>query len=62
VRLDPTFHDNVRAEDFDILIGIGKAQAALIDQLQTALESGDNEHALEVARELVTLEKKIKLS
>jgi hypothetical protein len=62
MKLDPTFHDNVRAEDFEILINVGKAQAALIDQLQTLLESGDEQAALTVARQLVALEKQIKLS
>jgi hypothetical protein len=62
MKLDPVFHEHLREEDLDILIGIGKAQALLIDQLQSALEANDTEHAILVARELVALEKKIKLS
>jgi hypothetical protein len=62
MKLDPTFHEHLREEDLDILIGIGKAQALLIDQLQIALEQDDTEHAILVARELVALEKRIKLS
>ena len=39
MKLDPVFHEHLREEDLDILIGIGKAQALLIDQLQSALEA-----------------------
>jgi hypothetical protein len=62
MRLDPVFHEHLREEDLDILIGIGKRQALMIDALQSALEVGDEQAALAVARELVNLEKTIKLS
>jgi hypothetical protein len=62
MRLDPTFYDHLREEDLDLLLGIGRRQSLMIDQLQSALEAGDEQAALAVARELVNLEKTIKLS
>jgi hypothetical protein len=52
----------MRDEDLDLLLGIGKRQALMLDALQSALEAGDEQAALAVARELVNLEKTIKLS
>jgi hypothetical protein len=50
------------ADDIALLVQIGREQAAiqaaLIDQLAEALEAGDTLRALNVARELVGLNKK----
>jgi hypothetical protein len=61
MRFDSTFRE-LRDEDLDVLITVGKHQAALLDRLQELLESGDEQAALAVARQLCALEKTIKLS
>jgi len=45
-------------DDIAAIVAIGREQALLMDQLQAALEAGDDRRALSVARELVGLEKK----
>jgi hypothetical protein len=45
--------------DIERLMAIGLEQAALMDQLQEALEAADELRALGVARKLVGLEKKV---
>jgi hypothetical protein len=59
-RLEPVFVDHLSESDLDALIGIGRRQALLLDQLQAALEAGNDAHALQLARQLVKVE--IKLS
>jgi hypothetical protein len=61
-RLEPQFRSaqELSQDDIRALIAIGRQQAALMDQLQDALEACDDLRALGVARELVGLEKKAK--
>jgi hypothetical protein len=47
-------------EDIVAIVAIGRRQAALMNQLEEALQAADDLRALGVARELVGLEKKIR--
>jgi hypothetical protein len=46
--------------DIEAIVQIGRAQAALMNELEHALEADDDTHALGVARKLVRLEKKVR--
>jgi hypothetical protein len=62
MALKPEFIPPGQLTDADIeaIVAIGKEQAALMDQLQEALEACDELRALGVARHLVGLEKKVR--
>lgn len=49
--------DELSVEDVAAIVQIGRKQAALMDQLQSALEAGDTLRVLDAARDLVGLEK-----
>jgi hypothetical protein len=59
-RLAPQFNqpDELSVEDISAIVALGREQAALMDQLQDALETGDEAQALAAARDLVGLEKR----
>jgi hypothetical protein len=58
-QLKPEFRP-LTADDIDFLIGVGRREAELLDQLQERLEQNDERGALVIARELCGLEKKIR--
>jgi hypothetical protein len=59
MELKPEFRQPDEA-DITAIVEIAKRQAALMDDLQVALEAADDLRALGVARELVGLEKQVK--
>jgi hypothetical protein len=51
---------NLTPDDVRCIAAIADQQIALMDQLEIALEAGDELRALNVARELVGLEREVK--
>jgi hypothetical protein len=61
-KLEPQFirPSELSEDTITAIVGIGRQQALLMDQLDQALARGDNEAALEVARHLVLSEKEVR--
>jgi hypothetical protein len=61
-RLEPEFRQpgELSEDTIAAIAAIGRQQAVLMDELQIALEACDDLRALNVARELVGLEREIK--
>jgi hypothetical protein len=57
--LKPGFRE-LSEDDIAAIIGIGRKQAELMDELQAALEASENLAALGIARRMVGLEKKVR--
>jgi hypothetical protein len=49
--------ERLSENDINVLIGIGRRQSRLVDLLQCALEDGDKQAAIEIARLIAALEK-----
>ena len=59
-RLEPEYKTELSEEDIAAIIAIADRQAELKGQLRAALEACDDLRALEVARELVGIEREIR--
>jgi hypothetical protein len=51
---------DLSGDDINFLIGIGRAQALLLDELQIALEAHNDDLALQLARQLTGLEQRVR--
>jgi hypothetical protein len=61
-RLEPRFvpAEELSVDDIAALVDLGLQQVELMDLLEVALQANDTLRALDVARELVGLERQIK--
>ena len=61
-RLQPDFRqpDELSEADIDAIVAIGRQQAALMDQLEAAVEADDAPRVLALARQLVGLEEQVR--